>query len=176
MRHVRSTKLNRSSGKQATCWTNVDTSQNNEFITELVECPPPQSPKSCPCGSVTPESDRQEIKLGSGAIEQDGQCLSNAQPKTSKKNYMALGTVHALLNPPTEDQWKQLSPGGDLADDLKWTMRCTVREDKHAEGAQTVTGFPCDGHAGYLRPHLQAAPPATPLPSPQEVMGRNLYP
>lgn len=32
-------------------------------------------------------------------------------------------------------------------------------EDKHGEGAQTVTGFPCDGRAGDLRPHLRAAPP-----------------
>lgn len=32
-----------------------------------------------------------------------------------------------------------------------------VGEDKHGEGAQTVTGLPRDGRAGDMRPHLRAA-------------------
>jgi len=33
-----------------------------------------------------------------------------------------------------------------------------VGEDKHGEGAQTMTGLPRDGRAGDMRPLLQAGP------------------
>lgn len=177
MRRVRLTKLNRSNGKHATCWTNVDTSQNNEFITDLVACPPPQSLEYCPSGPVTPESDRQEIKLGNGAISR----MDNVYPMFSinwqykKKNNMALGPVHTLLNLPSEDQWKQVSRRGDLAGDLKWALRWMVAENKHGEGAKTVAGLSHDAHARDMRP-ICGQPPSMPLTFPQEGMGRNLCP
>lgn len=70
--------------------------------------------------------------------KEDGQRLSNVQRTltTLKRTNVALGTVDTLLNPPTEDWWKQFSQRSVLADYLKWGMRSMVGEDKNRKGVK----------------------------------------
>lgn len=172
MRQVWLNKLNRSSGKHAICWH-----EPKQWIHHRLGG---MSTSTIPAVLSMWSCDTREQQMGDWtgqwSNKQYGQCLSNAQHKLaiSEKTNVALGTVHTLLIPPTEDWWKQLSPRGDLADDLKWMTRCMVGEDKRGEGAQTVTGHPRDGRAGGVRLPLQ--PPSVPLPSPQEGMGRKQAP
>lgn len=126
MRHVRSTKLNRSCGKQATCWT-VDRSQSSEFIMDLVVHPPP---RSLECHVALWRQRVTESRLKWAAEnKQNVQHLSHAKHKllTPKKPNTTSGTIHTLFIPHTEEWWKQTSPSGNTENDTKWTIRYLAR-------------------------------------------------